>query len=388
MVRLPDQLTGLGTLGPAEPTGDLLGTVVRAALRDDSAAVLDAAAVATGYPFTSIGTGGLFRVTGTASTTAGERPWSAFVKVLQHPRHWPLIDALPPRAAAEILAFFPWREELDTHERVLPALPAGLRVPEVYAAADLGDDRLAWWMEDVDADDDAWTDEGYARAAHLLARLAARRRAGTAAGASHLPAGYGVRKVLDARGPLLAGALADDALWERPVVTGTVDPAYRADLARALAAMPALLEEMDTLPLALPHGDAAPVNLLRPRAEPTTLVAVDFAFQCPLPLGHDLGQLLAGEVERGRMEPARLPALLRVVERAYVDGLAAEGLDVAAGTVRRGLVCSSLGPRTLPGAFPVEHLDGPDTEEHRAFLRRRAGLGRFALDLVLSPADA
>jgi hypothetical protein len=376
-------MTGLEALGPAEPTGDLLGSVVRAALRDDSAEVLGAAAVATGYPFTSIATGGLFRVSGTASTTAGERPWSAFVKVLQHPRHWPLIDHVPPQAAAEILELFPWREGLDTHERMRPVLPPGLRVPDVYAVADLADDRLAWWMEDVDVDDDAWTDERYARAAHLLARLAARRTAGTTAGTSDLAPGFAVRKVLDARGPLLAAALADDALWARPVVAGTVDTGYRADLARALGAMPDLLDEMDTLPLALPHGDAAPVNLLRPRAEPGTLVAVDFAFQCPLPLGHDLGQLLAGEVERGRTEPGRLPGLLRVVEQAYVDGLAAEGLDVPASTVHRGMVCSSLGPRTLPGAFPLEHLDAPESDEHLAYLRRRAGLGRWALELVL-----
>ena len=189
MVRLPDQLADLEVLGPAEPTGDLLGSVVRAALRDDSAEVLGAAAVATGYPFTSIATGGLFRVSGTASTTAGERRWSAFVKVLQHPRHWPLIDHVPPQAAAEILELFPWREGLDTHERMLPVLPPGLRVPDVYAVADLDDDRLAWWMEDVDVDDDAWTDERYARAAHLLARLAARRTAGTAAGPVTWPRG-------------------------------------------------------------------------------------------------------------------------------------------------------------------------------------------------------
>ncbi|MEP7091827.1 MAG: hypothetical protein ABI776_17130, partial [Nocardioidaceae bacterium] len=54
-----------------------------------------------------------------------------------------------------------------------------------------------------------------------------------------------------------------------------------------------------------------------------------------------------------------------------------------AATVRRGLVCSSLGPRTLLGAFPVEHLDAPETDEHVAYLRRRAGLGRWVLDLVL-----
>ena len=146
MVRLPDQTTGLEALGPAEPTGDLLRTVARAALRDGSAEVLGAAAVATGYPFTSIVTGGLFRVSGTASTTAGERPWSAFVKVLHHPRHWPLIDRIPPQAAAEILELFPWREGLDTHGRVQPVLPPGLRVPDVYAVAELDDDRLAWCM--------------------------------------------------------------------------------------------------------------------------------------------------------------------------------------------------------------------------------------------------
>jgi hypothetical protein len=383
MVRLPDQTTGLESLGPAEPTGDLLRTVVRAALGDPSAQVTGATAAATGYPFTSIGTGGLFRVRGTASTTVGERPWSAFVKLLHHPRHWPLIDHVPPQAAAEILELFPWREGLDTHARVLPVLPDGLRVPDVYAVVDLDDDRLAWWMEDIDVDDDPWTDETYARTAHLLARLAARRTTGTAAGASDLPPGFAVRKVLDSRGPLLAAVLDDHALWARPVVTDTVDPAYRADLSRALALMPDLLHEMDTLPLALPHGDAAPVNLLRSRAEPGTVVAVDLAFQCPLPLGHDLGQLVSGEVERGRMEPERLPGLLRVVEEAYVDGLAAEGLHVPVRAVHRGMVCSSLGPRTLPGAYPVEHLDDTDTEEHRAFLRRRAGLGRFALDLVL-----
>ena len=44
--------------------------------------------------------------------------------------------------------------------------------------------------------------------------------------------------------------------------------------------------------------------------------------------------------------------------------------------------------RTLPGAFPPGSLDGPDTEEHRAFLRRRAGLARFVLDLVLPRQSA
>jgi hypothetical protein len=183
---------------------------------------------------------------------------------------------------------------------------------------------------------------------------------------------------------MLSGFLDDDALWARPLVADVVDERFREDLRRALALLPDLLDEMDTLPTSLPHGDAAPVNLLRPRDEPDTYVAIDWAFHCQLPLGHDLGQLLVGEVERGRMQPERLPGLLSVLEDAYVDGLAEEGLDVSATAVRRGVVCSSLAPRTLPGAFPLEQLDGPDTDEHVAFLRRRAGLSRFVLDLVLA----
>jgi hypothetical protein len=243
-------------------------------------------------------------------------------------------------------------------------------------------------MEDIDVDDARWPDPVYARAAHLLARLAARRTPGTAAGASDLPAGFAVRKVVDARAPMLAAALEDDTRWARPPVAESVDGRLREDLRRALGMLPELLDEMDTLPASLPHGDAAPVNLLRQRSGPGTFVAVDWAFNCPLPLGHDLGQLLAGEVERGRMEPERLPGLLTVVRDAYVDGLAAEGLDVPAATVHRGMVCSSLVPRTLPGAFPPESLDGPDTVEHRNFQRRRAGLARFVLDHALPRESA
>ena len=83
------------------------------------------------------------------------------------------------------------------------------------------------------------------------------------------------------------------------------------------------------------------------------------------------------------MDPARLPGLLRRrPEQAYVDGLAAEGLDVPLRTVRRGMVCSSLGPRTLPGAFPLEHLDGPSTDPSSA--RSCAG-GRRSARFVRRP---
>ena len=382
MVRPPDQRSEVAGLGA---TPALLDRVASAALRDPGATVVDVEVVATGYPFTSIATGGLHRVTGTAAPADGraERHWSAFVKVVHHPRHWPLLGMMPPQVAAEMTELFPWKDEIEARRQVLPVLPPGLRVPDEYAVTDLGDDRVAWWMEDIDDDDDEWRDEDYARAAHLLGRLAVHRRPGDPAGSAPFPPGFAVRKVVESRGAMLAGLLDDDALWARPVVAGAFDATFRRDLRRAVGTLPALLAEMETLPTALPHGDAAPVNLLRPRGEPGTVVAVDWGFRCQLPLGYDLGQLVAGEVERGRGDPTRLPALLEVVEDAYVEGLAAEGLEVPHETVHRGMICSSLGPRTLPGALPVEDLDGPDTDQHAAYLRRRAGLGRWVLNLLL-----
>jgi hypothetical protein len=383
MIRLPDQLD-LPELGAAAPPSPLLTEVARSALRDDGAEVVTAAGSVVAYPFTSIATGGLWRVTGTATTATGERPWRAFVKLLQHPRHWPLQHLVPPAAFEELCLLFPWRDELDIRAQVHDVLPDGLRVPDVYALADLGEDRVAVWMEDIDERDERWIDTTHAAAARLLARLAARRTPDHPAGACSVPPGFAVRKVVDSLAPMLAGALADDALWRRPRVVAALDDEYRADLSRALDRIPTLLEESETLPTALPHGDAAPVNLLRPRAEPDTFVAIDWAFGCQLPLGFDLGQLLCGEIEQGRGDADGLPGLLEAIETGYVAGLADEGLDIDRDVVRRGLVLA-LATRNLPGMIPWEVTDGegadPGTE---AFLQRRAALGRFAMDLVLA----
>jgi hypothetical protein len=383
MIRLPDQLD-LPELGVAAPPYALLTDVARAALRDDGAEVVTATGSVVAYPFTSIATGGLWRVTGTATTATGVRPWRAFVKLLQHPRHWPLHHLVPPAAFEDLCRLFPWRDELDIRAQVHDVLPDGLRVPDVYALADLGEDRVAVWMEDIDERDDRWTDTTHATAARLLARLASRRTPDRPAGACSVPPGFAVRKVVDSRAPMLAGALADDALWRRPLVAAAFDGTYRTDLSRALDRIPALLAESEALPTALPHGDAAPVNLLRPRDEPDTFVAIDWAFGCQLPLGFDLGQLLCGEIEQGRGDADGLPGLLDAIETGYVAGLADEGLATDRGVVRRGLVLA-LATRNVPGMIPWEVTEGdgadPDTS---AFLGRRAALGRFVLDLVLS----
>ena len=64
---------------------------------------------------------------------------------------------------------------------------------------------------------------------------------------------------------------------------------------------------MDTLPQALPHGDASPQNLLVPADDPDTFVAIDVSFQNPQAVGFDLGQLLVGLTHAGLLPAAALP---------------------------------------------------------------------------------
>ena len=96
------------------------------------------------------------------------------------------------------------------------------------------------------SDDDRWTDD-HARDCCPSARPA--RVPGALPTAPPAPAsvppGFAVRKVVDSRAPMLAGTLADDALWRRPVVGRCRRRRPTAtDLSRALDRIPALLAEM------------------------------------------------------------------------------------------------------------------------------------------------
>ncbi|MDY7099567.1 MAG: hypothetical protein S0880_00125 [Actinomycetota bacterium] len=120
------------------------------------------------YAFGSPATGALLRLSG---TRPDGRSWSAFVKVLQHVRHWPTLEHLPPPAAEAFVTLFPWREELSLWEPPFAgSFPPGTRPPHLFRVVELGDDRVAVWMEEVDADPSPWTVERYARAAGMLGR--------------------------------------------------------------------------------------------------------------------------------------------------------------------------------------------------------------------------
>ncbi|MFD0597451.1 hypothetical protein ACFQZ4_38460 [Catellatospora coxensis] len=211
--------------------------------------------------------------------------------------------------------------------------------PLLYRITELDDDRLLLWMEDVDAIADAeWTLDHYRRAATALGGLAARRSTPELLAGAGEP-GWALRMLVGNR--VMRGsvpALADDRIWAHPLVVSTVDARLRDDLRRIAAALPEIMDRLDALPQALAHGDASPQNLLAPRGEPGTFVAIDVAFQCPLAIGFDLGQLLVGLAHAGHVAAAALPAIHDVLVPAYLEGMRAHGVDADPDAVAYGYV--------------------------------------------------
>ena len=298
-------------------------TVVVSAALERPVTLAGFATVPVAYQPGSPATGALLRVSG---TTGDGQPWSLFLKVLHHPRHWPRIGEVPAEVRQQFLDQFPWRMELAAWEPgFADRLPAGMRLPGRYRLAELGDDRVAVWMEDVRVLDGAWDPPRFARAAHALGGLAARRSDPELLAACGLPVGWGLRSYSRSRVEFALPLLERDEVWAHPLLAGAVDDRLRDDLRALGARVPELLDRMDDLPQALPHGDASPQNLLVPADDPDTFVAIDVSFQTPQAVGFDLGQLLVGLTHAGELPAAALAAIHRTLVPAFTAGLPAAG---------------------------------------------------------------
>jgi len=290
---------------------------------DPAAAVVETVA----YPFGSPATAALLRVRGRKpdGQTPDGTAWTLFCKVLQHVRHWPLLHLLPPEAQEEFASDLPWRAELALWDEVMaPTFPDGLRPPKLHAIIDLGDDRLAVWMENVEESEDAWDLARYSRAGHLVGRWNARSRGSEVLESSGLPKGYALRmyaeKAVAHRG---LEPLASDEVWSHPWLAPHAD--LRRQLLDLAPRIPELLDGLDGLEQTLPHGDASPQNLLVPADQPETFVAIDISFRAPHALGMDLSQMLVGLTHAGIVPAADLPGVADAILPAYVEGLRAEG---------------------------------------------------------------
>jgi hypothetical protein len=343
------------------------------------AAVAEWAAADVPYESGSPATGALQRLHG---RTVDGQEWSVFCKVVQHVRHWPKLHVVPPEFRERFASEFPWRTELAMWEPDFASrLPDGMRVPHLYLLEDLGDDRVRIWMEDIHESGHAWDRETFRRAARALGGLAALRSDPELLAGGGDSADLGLRRYVDTRVRLTAPlVLGSDELWQHPLLRGNGGDRLRADLIDLMAHLDLMLDRLDALPQAMPHGDASPQNLLVPRDEPGTFVSIDISFQCPHPVGFDLGQLLIGLVHAGLMPASALPETYDAILRSFWNGYRHHGGTASLDETAQGCILSLI-LRAGFTSLPVELLGTPDPGRATVF-RERTALTRFLIDLV------
>jgi hypothetical protein len=291
---------------------------------------------------------------------------------------------VPPPFRQRLIDDYRWQREADVLTSELPSImPPGMRTPSVYRCDDLGDDRLAVWMEWVDVVDTPWDGARFRRAARLLGQLAARRRIGSET-ATTAPA-----ELLSGLRELYAGPLAmrylpmlrDNGLCSilRPYASAQL----REDLVQLSEQIPAMLERLAALPQAVGHGDACPQNLLIPAEAPNTVVAIDLSWQQPEAIGFDLGQLMIGLAHTGDLAADELPALHDDLLAVFVDGLRTERCDVDIDDVRYGFDASMV-IRSAFTSLPWDQLHDEPTPDFAAHLTKRVALTRYLADVGLA----
>lgn len=375
-------------------TDERLTAIGRAAAGRDDLLLRSVDYTAVDYPTQTIATEALVRarleLTAPDGTGVDLR---LFVKELRSPEHWPMLSVVPEELRPDFLDRFPWRLEIAAYTGPLrDQLPDGMRLPRLHAVEELGPGRAAMWLEDVAQPAGlTWDTARFERAAHLLGRMSARRRYGKVdpilgpATRFNEPVAA-LRYLVDGRlRHLFVPAIAGDDLWAQPVVAAALDavrdPGLVPDLRRWTTRIDQLLSYSDTLPMTYAHGDASPQNLLVPADAPEGFVAIDFGLDCPLPVGHDLGQLLVGLCHAGTLPPDRLPEISSVILAAHAEGLAAEGYPATPDQIRGGYL-SGLLLRSAFSAIPLETLAEPPTELLIGLWADRLRMTRALLDLA------
>jgi hypothetical protein len=140
-----------------------------------------------------------------------------------------------------------------------------------------------------------------------------------------------------------------------------------------------VLDALDALPQCYQHGDASPQNLLVPRDEPDEFVVIDWGFDCPQAVGFDLGQLLVGLAHAGELSVEALPAVHKVILKAFQEGLAADGMHVGEDEVLYGYLGSLL-VRAAFTALPLELFGKADASPE--LFEQRVQLTRALVNLV------
>jgi len=373
-------------LGAADVSDDALAAMVGEALGVAEVELLSCDVEAVDYDLEALTTAGRYWVRGEASHAGGRSPYRFFVKVVQSWTRSPQFSMVPEHLREMAAAGLPWRGEPLVYRSDLTArLPDGLSLPRAHRVTDLDEESACLWLHAVDADPAPWPPATFARAAHLLGRLAASPAVEPVGrlGTRDVVRGYAHGR-LDGQ---VLPALRDPALWAHPLVAETFGAELRDRLLSAADALPRLLLELDAAALGTAHGDACVRNLLVPRDGQDGFVLIDFSFWCRAPLGFDLSQLLLGEVQLGERPAAQLAELDALCLDAYVRGLRDEGCEVPFEKVRRAHALLMLLFAGL-SAVPIEVLYGMPAPGAADVVAERAAAATFVLDLVDATAAA
>lgn len=296
---------------------------------------------------------GVFRFSGRARVGHVPRQWSVILKVL------PADGVATPSAWS-----LPAREPLAYGSGLLQTLPAGLGAPRCFRHDAQGGRHLLW-LEDLGSDDAPWSVRDYADAARLLGRFngayLCERRVPTLEWLS--------RDWL--RSWLAEGAAAIDELPRHsghPLVRRLYPVDMCAELAELWAQRERVLAALDALPQVLCHNDAFRRNLF---LRSGLLIAVDWAFLGPGPLGSELAPLVSASAAFLGIDRADWADVERAAVAAYCRGLADAGWHGPHEQPRLGFAASSA-LRYWPG---VVRLVLPTLLDEGAHRRAEALLG-------------
>lgn len=373
-----DDLDDLG-LGP-EPLSRL-GSMVAAQLGRPRVRVCTVHRRDHPYDRPALTTRSRHLVGGTAVDELGRtREYAFFVKVVQAWRRSPLAAEVPEPLRSQLAPLMPWRTEIDLYRSDLAAhLPTGLGLAPARHVAELDAESAALWLDHLPVRPVRRDLAHHRRAAYLLGRLAA--SPSVAPYAVDVPPGRTPRRFAEHwLAVKVVPDLGTEVYWRQPGVAETFDAPLRRRIVAAADALPALVDELESLPVTTAHGDACTDNLLLTTRD-DDLIMIDFGFWGRAPVGFDLGQLLLGEMQLGRRPAHEFPELERECLAAYVRGLRDEGSTVPADRVRRAHALAMTIFHAVP-AVPYEIRDAGAGPELQPLLATRAAIARYVLDLL------
>jgi hypothetical protein len=265
---------------------------------------------------------GVFRVSGSARVGGEPRAWSVVLKVL------------PGTPGSPTGWNYPAREALAYERGLLGDLPPGLDAPRCFGHAEHGGQHFLW-LEDLGSDAIRWRLDDYGKAARALGRF----NGAYLIGRSLPVAGWLSQQWLRSWLAEGAGAMRELPRFRRHPLVQRVYPREVLDRLLLLwARRDELLDGLDRMPQVLGHNDAFRRNLFL-RSE--RLLAVDWAFLGPEPVGAELAPLVTASVAFLGVARDSWRDLEQTAVEAYLHGLQDVGWRGAPDFPRFGFAASS-----------------------------------------------